>query len=340
MIFHCCDEFRRNATAAHPTLNGLDYLEVLDRDLPDSHEFRQRTLFLHFLKPFIGIAPVNLRLTGGDRIQDVQIDWAEAGQPAPSALTPQEAALLAALPDADRILVIRTNSAGDRSTYTLRLVRSATDDRVPEDFDPRLGEIDFSFKVECPSDFDCAPVTDCPPDAPVASEINYLAKDYGSFRRLLLDRLRTLVPGWQGRSPADPGVTLAELLAYVGDQLSYQQDAIATEAYLGTARRRVSIRRHAALVDYAMHDGCNARVWVQLQVTGPTVTLPQAGTQFLTRCAGTPVRLSPDSSALTTAMQQQPLVFEPLHDALPILPRTGQLPAVRRTDRPHDRGIR
>ena len=315
MIFHCCDRFRRNATAAHATLNGLDYLEVLDRDLPDNHEFRQRALFLHFLKPFAGITVDNLRLTGGDRIQDVHIEWVEAGQPVPAELTAEEATLVSALADADRVLVIRTDSSGDRSTYTLRLVRSLTDDRVPVGFDPQLAEIDFSFKVECPSDFDCQPVNDCPPDTPDAPEINYLAKDYASFRRLLIDRLRQLVPDWQGRSPADSGITVAELLAYVGDQLSYQQDAIGTEAYLGSARRRISVRRHALLVDYAMHDGCNARVWVHLQVTGPTVTLPQAGTQFLTRCAGTPVRLSPDSAALTTAMQQRPLVFEPLHEA-------------------------
>ena len=68
------------------------------------------------------------------------------------------------------------------------------------------------------------------------------------------------------RNAADLGVALVELLAYVGDYLSYHQDAVATEAYLGTARRRVSVRRHARLVDYRMHDGCNARVWVQMHV--------------------------------------------------------------------------
>ncbi len=55
-------------------------------------------------------------------------------------------------------------------------------------------------------------------------------------------------------------VTLVELLAYAGDPLSYFQDAVATEAYLGTARRRASVRRHARLVDYPMHDGASARV--------------------------------------------------------------------------------
>ena len=49
------------------------------------------------------------------------------------------------------------------------------------------------------------------------------------------------MPAWTERNPADLGIALVEMLAYVGDALSYQQDAIATEAYLGTARRRVSV---------------------------------------------------------------------------------------------------
>ena len=30
MIYRCCQQNRRNAVAEHPTLNGIDYLEVLD----------------------------------------------------------------------------------------------------------------------------------------------------------------------------------------------------------------------------------------------------------------------------------------------------------------------
>ena len=50
-----------------------------------------------------------------------------------------------------------------------------------------------------------------------------------------------------------------------GGQPVYRQDAIANEAYLGTARQRVSVRRHARLVDYALHEaatrapGCTSR---------------------------------------------------------------------------------
>jgi hypothetical protein len=87
----------------------MDYLEVLDRDLPPDHEFRQRTLFLHFLKPVAALDRDNLRLDGGDRVRDVAIEWAEPGVPAPVALTNEERDLLAALPDADRVLVVRTD---------------------------------------------------------------------------------------------------------------------------------------------------------------------------------------------------------------------------------------
>ena len=313
MKYHCCDRLRRNATAAHPTLNGLDYLEVLDRDLPEAHPFRQRTLFLRFLKPIAGLDENHLRLSGGDRVRDVRIEWARPGVPVPAALSAEEAALLAALPDADRVLVIRTASNGDRSDYRLQLVRSPLDDRVPEGFDPQLAEMDFSFKVECDSDFDCRPQHDCPPENWPAPEINYLAKDYGSFRRLLLDRMAQLLPDWRERPAADSGVALAELLSYVGDHLSYRQDAAATEAYLGTARRRVSLRRHALLVDYAMHDGCNARAWIQLQVSA-VLTLKPDETQFLTRCRGLPTRLKPVSNELDRAYALHPETFEPMHE--------------------------
>ncbi len=314
MKYYCCDRLRRNAVAAHPTLNGLDYLEVLDRDLPEPHPFRQRTLFLHFLKPIAGLNRDNLRLSGGDRVRNVQIEWAEPGVPAPVALTAEEATLLAALPDEDHVLVIRTDSTGDRSTYRLQLVRSPSDDRVPDGFDPQLAEIELSFKVECDSEFDCKPEHLCPPETWPAPEINYLAKDYASFRRLLLDRMAQLLPDWKDRPAADTGVALAEMLAYAGDHLSYRQDAAATEAYLGTARKRVSLRRHALLVDYAMHDGCNARAWIHVQVNAATVTLNPDDTQFLTECRGLPARLLPGSSDLERALRLHPEVFEPLHE--------------------------
>ena len=75
----------------------------------------------------------------------------------------------------------------------------------------------------------------------------------------MLDRLSLLAPGWTERSTPDVGIALVELLAYVADELSYRQDAVATEAYLQTGAPRTSLRRHARLVDYVVHEGANAR---------------------------------------------------------------------------------
>ncbi|MEA2428750.1 MAG: hypothetical protein QOF37_2378, partial [Thermoleophilaceae bacterium] len=59
----------------------------------------------------------------------------------------------------------------------------------------------------------------------------------------------------------------------------------ANEAYLESARQRISVRRHARLVDYQMHDGASARTAVQFQVTAD-VPLPK-GSQLLTRITAT-----------------------------------------------------
>jgi len=90
-----------------------------------------------------------------------------------------------------------------------------------------------------------------------------------------------LAPQWIERSPADLGIALVELLAYAADQLSYYQDAVANEAYLETARQRISVRRHARLIDYAMHDGASARTFVHVGSDEPG-TIP-AATPVLSR---------------------------------------------------------
>ena len=107
------------------------------------------------------------------------------------------------------------------------------------------------------------------------------------------------------------GVMLAELVAYAGDQLSYQQDAVATEAYLLTARSRISLRRHALLVDYRVHDGCNARAWIHLTVSVP-VFLDHTATRFYTFAPGMPSSLPGNEQA---ALAAGVVVFEPMQDA-------------------------
>ena len=68
----------------------------------------------------------------------------------------------------------------------------------------------------------------------------------------MLDRMATLMPGLDASAtPPTSASRWSRRSPIRGDQLTYYQDAVATEAYLGTARRRVSVRRHARLLDYA-----------------------------------------------------------------------------------------
>jgi Baseplate J-like protein len=310
MTFHCCDLPRLDVLQRSGSANAIAFLEVLDKAGPPGAP-RQQTLFVRLLRPGFVLTPDNLRITGGERIRTVGILWCAAANALPAQA---EAGLADTVEDPARTLVIRTVSSGDFSLYTLSIVSNSGSDVPPAGFDPRLSAIEFSFKVECRADFDCAQKAACPPNASDQPDIDYLAKDYQGFRRLMLDRLSLNVPGWTERSSADLGVALVELLAYAADNLSYRQDAIANEAYLATARQRVSVRRHARLVDYFMHEGCNARAFVHFDVTGQNIALAK-GAQLLTRTANIPTVVANASQDWKDALSGGALVFETAHNA-------------------------
>lgn len=146
-------------------------------------------------------------------------------------------------------------------------------------------------------------------------EIDYLSKDYLSFRGLMFDVMAQAVPSWREQHAADVGVTMLEVLAYAADRLSYYQDAVGTEAALETARTRTSVRRHARLLDYRITEGCNARVWIHVEIStadGAFLTLPR-GTCLLTRVPGFDVRIDP--LELPIALQTHARVFETIEPA-------------------------
>ncbi len=214
MIYFCCDKRRRNEVRGREDINGIDFLEVVDRDA-ESEALRQRQLRVHLLNDHSDddFTVDNFRIEGGERVRNIKVveDGISIGED-----------------DEANVVTVEVDRPGDFSTYTLRLLRSDinNDTRPPENFDPILTSIEFSFKVECPSEFDCKPKRICPPEVKVKPQIDYLAKDYASFRRLMLDRMAVLVPDWQERHAADLGIALVELLAYTGDYLSYEQDAV------------------------------------------------------------------------------------------------------------------
>jgi hypothetical protein len=282
----CCqgDEDRRGLVR-QADFNGLDHLEV---------DCAQTTLTVYFL----GRAPEwitadHLRIEGGRRERNLRTTSAVIEPGGDEGL--------------DDRLIVTVDRPGDFSTY--RLCVTALDEagrptgKPPAGFDPRYACLCFSFKAGCPSDLDCAKEDPCEPEAPDEPAIDYLAKDYASFRRLLQDRLALLMPEWKERHVPDIGITLVELLAYVGDNLSYEQDAVATEAYLATARQRISVRRHVRLVDYLLHEGCNARAWLVFEVDDEQIELQAQDFYVITQ--------HPERAEAVLREQDLPLVDPP-----------------------------
>ncbi|HUR63775.1 MAG TPA: putative baseplate assembly protein [Candidatus Thermoplasmatota archaeon] len=261
----CEGDERRQRLKAEMALQGIDYVEVDASQCVIEVHFigKNGTARKQALDAAVGALDGNVAavaVAGGVRVEGIKVLAVQAVPPG-DPLKPGTA-----------FLRVAVDQPGDFSAYTLRLA-------MPN-LDPAFAQVEFSFKAGCPSRFDCAPGTPCPPAARDEPDIDYMAKDYASFRQALLDLAATR--GLAERHEADLGVALAELLAYAGDQVSYLQDAVANEAFLGTARHRVSVRRHARLIDYAMHDGASARVFVHVVVKagGGARKLP-AGTTVL-----------------------------------------------------------
>lgn len=254
-----CEDPGRRRQLLESDLDGIDYIEV-----PFDDQVHVRVYFIKGPPPAVDASSVHVE--GGVRITGIDV--------------------LAVAPATDDSgvdhLEVTVDQAGDFSPYVLRI-------DAPGVLDPVYDHKQFGFKVGCPSDFDCADEPACPPaprDTPV---IDYLAKDYASFRQLLIDLIPAKVPEWTERHEADLGMTLVELLAYEGDHISYAQDAVAQEMHLETARQRESVARHVRLIDYPMHHGINAKAFVHLTVdaagTIPARSLrcPERTVRFLSR---------------------------------------------------------
>jgi hypothetical protein len=245
------------------TYNGIDFVEVVT----------PRLLHVHFLNA-VAIEDPSLTVTidGGDSIPTVPLkainnatDWAT---------------------DSDGHLQLTLNALADGDFSFYRLTITA-----PK-LDIYFNRTTFSFKAACPSDFDCAPASrPCPADDTPTPPIDYLAKDFLSFRQALTEYSSLRYPNWAERSEADFGMMMAELLSALGDELSYLQDRVAAEATLPTATQRRSLVSIARLVDYEPQPAISATT--TLLCTVPTKAPLGSGTVP----AGTRVSaLAPDGS--------------------------------------------
>jgi hypothetical protein len=227
----------------HPGTQGIARVAVLDATAQ---------LEVTFLAPIVLpdqaflLKPSSYTLFGGQRIFP-RVAAVELGSVASPPITD------------GATLLLSLNTLGDFSIYTLTV--------AGPNIDPFFASHQLRFRLGCDERFDCRTSAAVGPVTPeLQVNIDYLAKDYSSFRQALLDFIPTRLPDWTERSEADLGIALLELFAATADNLSYMQDRVANEAFLSTATQRRSVAAHLALIGYQMDQGAAASTFLQLQV--------------------------------------------------------------------------
>ncbi len=116
--------------------------------------------------------------------------------------------------------------------------------------------------------------------------IDYMARDYDSLLRSMRALIPAKLPEWKEfESEADFGNVLLQLFAHIGDILSYYQDRVANESFLGTAQTRHSIIHHLKLIGYKLATAAPASATLTLTVparSNGTVTINK-GDAFATK---------------------------------------------------------
>ncbi len=106
--------------------------------------------------------------------------------------------------------------------------------------------------------------------------VDYMARDYDSLLRAMREQIPYKLPEWtEYESEADFGNVLLQLFAHMGDVLSYYQDRVANESFLGTAQTRRSVIHHLGLIGYRLATAAPAAAAL-------TLSFPAACTEVVT----------------------------------------------------------
>lgn len=245
---------RKSLIAKNPHIHGIDYLRVLDA----------QHLALVLLKPAPSVADKLLPHIEPQQLS-VQLQDLSLITPVVQQISHDEL---------DYALRVKLDRRIDGAS--LSQIKVSINSQV---FDPYFSTAQTTDLGSDEGEIDVSEVTSGFKPIP---RINYLAKDYDSFKQLIESELSFHIPQWQERNAADLMTAINEVLAYSGDMLSYQQDVVATEAYLHTSRFELSARRHCRLLDYRFDRQPSPRCWTTIQVSGPL--LVPGGTPFF--CGG------------------------------------------------------
>src|SRR5437899_2483597 len=116
--------------------------------------------------------------------------------------------------------------------------------------------------------------------------LDYMARDYESLLQAMRDQIPQKLRQWTDfTNEADFGNVLLQLFAHIGDILSYYQDRVANESFLGTAQTRRSVIEHLRLIGYELGTAAPAATALTLTVPGSvnTAVTVSKGDAFATK---------------------------------------------------------
>lgn len=116
--------------------------------------------------------------------------------------------------------------------------------------------------------------------------LDYMARDYDSLLRSMRESIPYKLPEWTDyESEADFGNVLLQLFAHMGDLLSYYQDRVFNESFLGTAQTRRSVVHHLRLIGYKLATAAPASAVLRLGLPADceAVLRIERGDAFATR---------------------------------------------------------
>nr|AWJ66041.1 hypothetical protein [uncultured bacterium] len=162
------------------------------------------------------------------------------------------------VPSGRTALEVTVAEPGDFSIYELAIHSDAMDRFF-------AGAL-FSFKQGCESPFDCRDSHECPDEDDPDVAVDYLARDFESYRRALLDFAAQHFPDWAERTPADAAVMLSEVMAALADEMSFLQDRLSAQTFLDTATHPRALKHLARLVDHIRDKGATATAALALSL--------------------------------------------------------------------------
>ena len=94
--------------------------------------------------------------------------------------------------------------------------------------------------------------------------LRYTGREFDSIKEDLVSMINSVSSEWTNREESDPGMMLINVMAALGDNLSFNMDMQTLELYLSTVTQRKNCKKLLQLGGYKMH-------WYRSAVTNVTI---------------------------------------------------------------------